>query len=295
MKNVFIQHMDEMRHAEITKPVYTEVQNIPLGVVNCGNATIFETYTSIKWKHRGFVFMFVCDGEGEVIIEDKLYILKTGDVFCYRTMNTGATITPRTKTFTYKWIDIYGTASSFYYNLINESTFPSPGIHTLSLDLIHYHFERIVKNLMSDSKYACYKNASILSELLTALVSEQESAENYGNDKYARSFSELFEFVEKNYYNNITIEQMAQVFGMSKFYFIRLFKESVGIPPMRYVRNYRIGKSTELLMQSDRSIEEIGEIVGYKTTSQFIGNFRDVMKTTPLQYRKTHKHMHYMP
>jgi len=55
---------------------------------------------------------------------------------------------------------------------------------------------------------------------------------------------------------------------------------------MKYVRNLRIAKASELLIRTDRTVEEIAEIVGYSTTTGFIDNFKAVQGTTPLKYRK---------
>ncbi len=289
MKNIFIQNIDKKRYAEITKPAYNEIPNLPLGVINCGFAKIFETYTAPLWKHRGFVLMYVCEGKGSVRIEGQRYSLEKGNVLCYRTLHSNLVLSPASQDWNYKWIEIYGSATSFYYNLINQKTFPMPAIYNFPLDVLQYHYDRIVQNLMSDGRSACYKNISVLTELLTALLLEKETTPAYTEEKYAKCFANLFSYVEKNYFNPITVDEMARVFGISKYYFIRVFKQFVNTSPMKYVRNFRIAKATELLLLTERSVEEIAEIIGYKTSTQLISNFRDVTGTTPFQYRKTHK------
>ena len=285
MNNIYLQKLDNKRYAEIFKPLYKEDKNIPLGVVNCGSARVFGEYTSPEYRHKGFVFMFATEGEGEIIIEDKSYTMKKGDVICYRTTNTRVTVSAKSDTWSYKWIEITGSSSNFYYCKINEKSFPIPTINQFPEEISIYHYNKISNNLSDASDSAILKNNSHICELLSEfLVHINEPAPQKEN--YSKNFSELFAYTEKNYFADITVEQMADFFSLSKYHFIRIFKEYLGITPMKYIRNLRIAKASELLLRTDRTVEEIAEIVGYSTAAGFIENFKAVQKTTPLKYRK---------
>lgn len=285
MNNIYLQKLDERRYAEIYKPLYADDNNIPLGVINCGSARVFGAFTSPPYNHKGFVFMFVTEGEGKITFEDKTYHLKRGDVFCYRASNSTVTVCATNGLWVYKWIEITGSSSNFYYCKINEKSFPLPTVHRMSEEILIHHHNKICDTLSDASDTAILKNNSHLCELLSEFLIHISATSRFKGN-FSVKFSELFSFAEKNYFSDITVEQMAEFFSLSKYHFIRIFKEYLGITPMKYIRNLRIAKASELLLRTDRTIEEVAEIVGYSTTAGFIENFKAVQGTTPLKYRK---------
>lgn len=288
MNNIYLQKLDNRRYAEIFKPLYKEDKNIPLSIINCGTARVFREYTSSPYKHKGFVFMFATEGTGEITVDDRIYTLKKGDVICYRTSNTRVTVRAKSDFWTYRWIEITGSSSNFYYCKINEKTFPLPTVNQLSEEISMYHYNKICSNLSDASDTAILKSNSYLCELLSEFLVHITETDSY-KESYSRNFSELFSYAEKNYFSDITVERMAEFFSLSKYHFIRIFKEYLGITPMKYIRNLRIAKASELLLRTDRTVEEIAEIVGYSTTAGFIENFKAVQGMTPLKYRKTNE------
>ncbi|MBQ2966584.1 MAG: helix-turn-helix transcriptional regulator [Clostridia bacterium] len=287
-KNIFIQNMEQQRYAEITKPLYEPVPRIPLGVENCGNARIFMQFKSMETTHRGFVCMYVDEGEGIISFENKHISLKKGNLLCYRATNAIIKLTALNQSWSYKWIDINGDASLFYYREICKDMFPSAVIYNMPPDTFFHYYNRLIKNLLIESKSACFKNASVLTEFLTTILSGPEALPRE-EGKYAKNFATLFTYMEKHYFNPLTIDDLAAVFGFSKYHFIRVFQEYTGVSPMKYLCKLRIGKAAESLVLSDRSVDEIARIVGYNSTSHFISYFKENTNMTPLQYRKNYK------
>lgn len=72
---------------------------------------------------------------------------------------------------------------------------------------------------------------------------------------------------------------------MSPFHFTRLFKESTGLPPHRFVVGRRIDHAKELLSTDGASIAVIARVVGFRTPSHFTTVFRRSTGVTPGAYR----------
>jgi AraC-like DNA-binding protein len=92
-------------------------------------------------------------------------------------------------------------------------------------------------------------------------------------------------FIDNNFANNITIEEIAQKSFFSKFHFIRLFKTVYGITPHQYLISVRIEKA-KLLLQTEISIAEVCHAVGFDSISSFSGLFKQVVAITPSLYKK---------
>lgn len=107
---------------------------------------------------------------------------------------------------------------------------------------------------------------------------------------YNRSQVDVVKKVEKYMTNHLeqrlTIDELSQEFCISATALKSLFKEIYGKPIFTYMKDYRIQKAKDLLIESDYNISEIATIVGYKSQSKFGAVFRDTTGLTPFEYRK---------
>ena len=65
---------------------------------------------------------------------------------------------------------------------------------------------------------------------------------------------EAINFIEQNFQNDISIEEIAEVCGINRSYLGKIFKKNVGKSPQEFLMNYRMVKATELLKLTDLSI-----------------------------------------
>ena len=95
----------------------------------------------------------------------------------------------------------------------------------------------------------------------------------------------VLELMNSNYNSDLDIEKMANLVGMSYSYFSRLFKATVGRSFSEHLNYIRISEAEQLLLDTDLSIAEIAENVGFTNSSYFISQFRNKYNITPKQYR----------
>jgi AraC-like DNA-binding protein len=77
---------------------------------------------------------------------------------------------------------------------------------------------------------------------------------------------------------------MARIAGMSRTSFINRFKELTGETPLNYVTQWRILHAQELLKETNRSVGEIAERVGYQSEAAFNRVFKKKVEQTPLKF-----------
>lgn len=91
----------------------------------------------------------------------------------------------------------------------------------------------------------------------------------------------------RNHINTrITLADLAEVAGYSRFHFVRAFKESTGMPPYAYVIRERIAVAQDLMRSSQMSIADIAKLCGFATHAHFSTQFRSIIGTTPAEYRR---------
>jgi len=94
-------------------------------------------------------------------------------------------------------------------------------------------------------------------------------------------------FVDANLALDLCVPTLATVAGMSPYYFSRVFKQSTGITPHRYVLQRRMEQAKRLLEKKRLSVLHVAHQVGFTDHSQFTRVFHKIVGTTPSVYRKT--------
>lgn len=100
----------------------------------------------------------------------------------------------------------------------------------------------------------------------------------------------VLSYIGEHLTEDLKLGDLADVAGMSKYHFSRLFKEAVGVPPYRYVVQQRIEAAQNLLLQTDLSVSQITLETGFRNQSHFSTAFRESTGMTPLAFRESGNH-----
>ncbi|CEN78394.1 AraC family transcriptional regulator [[Clostridium] sordellii] len=92
-------------------------------------------------------------------------------------------------------------------------------------------------------------------------------------------------YIDEHYSEDIDLKKLAEIEHYNSNYYIEWFKNNMGISPGEYIKKLRINKSKELLLNTDLTILQIGESVGYKYNSSFTRAFKDIENITPKEFR----------
>lgn len=84
----------------------------------------------------------------------------------------------------------------------------------------------------------------------------------------------------------LNLDLISEELGRSPSYIIRRFKREYGVTPMAYHRRQRLAMAADLLISTDRSMEEIAELFGYCDVFHFMKAFKAGMGLPPGEYRK---------
>ena len=93
-------------------------------------------------------------------------------------------------------------------------------------------------------------------------------------------------FIDQNANHSITLDEVSDFTGFSKFYFSRMFKQQMGVSFSEYLRQRRIAMAEDLLIHTRRSIRDIALSAGFGSIATFNRVFREVRGCTPTRYRE---------
>jgi len=95
----------------------------------------------------------------------------------------------------------------------------------------------------------------------------------------------VLRYIQSHLSTPMSREDLASRAGLSPTHFHVLFKEATGMAPMDYVRRLRLEEAQRLLVETDLSIAEVGERVGFCDPFHFSRRFRKFAHISPIQYR----------
>lgn len=116
-----------------------------------------------------------------------------------------------------------------------------------------------------------------------------ELSPQYGSQHVKMAIRRVCEHIDKHYAHNLSLPEAAEMAHLSVSHFSSLFKKSTGLTYLNYVNQLRIQKAKELLLVPETKIYEVADQVGFVSLPYFNRVFKQLVGTTPLEFRKRHR------
>lgn len=95
----------------------------------------------------------------------------------------------------------------------------------------------------------------------------------------------VIRFLQQNYQEQLSIEDLAREYGMERKHFSTVFKQETGVSPSRYLIDYRMHLARELLEQKDCTVTEVAGLVGYPDALYFSRAFKKQNGISPKAFQ----------
>lgn len=213
------------------------------------------------------------------------HIIKPGDVFFINCMNHHYYGTLGNAPWEFKFLHFHGNNSEEVYDIIYN--FYGAVIHAGPGNVVERMLDEAVRLSEESSLYFESQMMAHIAGLFSEII--RLSATRFGeirNNKPNRVTDKAMEYIKKNYFTRIDLEDIARAAHASKYHFSRIFKKITGSSPYAFLMNYRINISKDKLKQTNKSIAEISIEVGFDSPSNYIKTFRTIEGATPKAYRK---------
>lgn len=127
----------------------------------------------------------------------------------------------------------------------------------------------------------------IIKSSIAALVSAGNKLAQNENIKEGREerIVDIMNYL-KNHYKDVTLDELAENFNLSKPYLSKYIKENAGITFQEAVKKARMKKARTLLKESNQTVESIAASVGYENVEHFNRLFKKSYGMTPVQFRR---------
>lgn len=244
--------------------------------------------------HDSYEIYYLASGKRTILSEQKIYDLHTGDVLLWRPnfLHKGAGSDTHEKfgiEFSKNFLNYYFT-SNMQKELLN----------CFNYNIIHLHTEDKKKfETLYEKMYDEYTNGDLyavtIAEILLLLDRagkqyENEMRQSHNSpSKTSERINTILSYIEENFSDIKSIDEIAEHSYINKSYLCRLFKKETNMTVMDYLYNYRIQQACEMLTSSENSVAQTAQLCGFENTSHFIKMFKTMLGCTPGQFRKNRK------
>ena len=247
-------------------------------------------------SHRCIEIAFVLAGKGQYFVDGKTYDVKQGDLLVCNpgVMHQSIVTDPNDPT-----LEFVCGFSDIHLHDVPENTIIRPGecpILSLSSEnkreVSRCCYEIIEEYDSSEPGRYYMIQAQMMRKIViifrTLYGSKKNDAEGVNFESYSKGYvvKNILEYMNENYSQHISLDQIAKNMYLSPVYISKIFKEKTGDSPINYLINVRLEKAKEMLEDGRGSIRSISAMVGYDDVYHFSKLFKKHFGVSPMHYRK---------
>lgn len=264
-----------------TKEVYNQ-QNIPAAFHRVYLSKADSGHFSQTHWHEGIELLFVKEGTVETLIDDKVVRGDAGSIII-----VNSNVLHATRTI---------TDQSLYYCLISTDSFCRD--YGFSIDNVSMQY--IVRDsrlfalideisdefLLEKNYYSAVVTAKLLDIFSLILreysIPEEQSSRNLTSQMIKKALL----YIESNFTKKLSIDDVANHVGYSKYHFCRCFKDVTKNTVSTYITRLRINQAISLLSTESISISETASACGFNDISYFTKTFKKYTSHLPSEYKR---------
>ncbi len=253
-------------------------------LLNVANAKYGGDWHSVPHTHNHMELFFIVDGKGHFLIEDQLYPLDANSLVMINPNVTHTEVGLNALPFEYIVLGIEGIelASSNtcngQFSIIDH--YENAEIFGCLSNILH---EMEQKNPGYEDICQAYMEILIIRLMRTIFLTVPTETQTISAN---RQCATVRRYIDLHFKEALTLEQLAEEGHMNKFYLSHAFKREYGISPINYMIEKRIEESKYLLAETDLSLSQIAQLLGFSSLSYFSQVFRRTQAMSPKGYRQ---------
>ena len=256
-------------------------------LLNAASARYGGDWHSVPHTHNHMELFFIVGGRGQFLIENQLYPVDVNNLVIINpnVVHTEVSLnaqpleyivlgvagiqlaTSDTSNGQFSILDHFESAeiSGCLRNILREMEQKNTGYE----DVCQAYMEILIIRLMRSTAFAVPSESQMLS------VNHQCAV--------------VRRYIDLHFKEALTLEQLAEEGHMNKFYLSHAFKREFGVSPINYMISKRIEESKYLLAETDLSMTQIAQLLGFSSLSYFSQVFRRTQSVTPMEYRQSQR------
>ena len=256
-------------------------------LLNVASARYGGDWHSVPHTHNHLELFYIVGGKGQFLIQDQLYPVNINNLVIINPNVTHTEVSLNAQPLEYIVLGIEGIElaaknnSNGQFNILDH-------IESVEISGCLRNILREMEQKNPGYEDVCQAYMEILIIRLmrsTALAVPSESQTVSTN----RQCAAVRRYIDLHFKEPLTLEQLAEVGHMNKFYLSHAFKKEYGLSPINYMITRRIDESKYLLAETDLSLSQIAQLLGFSSLSYFSQVFHRTQDISPKEYRQNQK------
>ena len=237
-------------------------------LLNVASAIYGGDWHSVPHTHTHMELFYIVGGKGQFLIEDQLYPVNANNLVIINPNVTHTEVSLNAQPLEYIVLGIDGLElvtgeTSCLRNILREMELKNTGYE----DICQAYMEILIIRLMRSIDLAVPTDPQL----------------GIGN----RQCAAVKRYIDLHFKEALTLELLSEEAHMNKYYLSHAFKREYGISPINYMTSRRIEESKYLLAETDLSMSQIAQLLGFSSLSYFSQVFRRTQQISPMEYRQS--------
>lgn len=251
------------------------------GKFHCKIGTDWSYRTHVAPQHK---FYFITDGTCSITINKKEYLAKKGDWFFIPAGTEHSYHNFFDKEFKKFWIHFELTPKNQLF-----SKGEIDGMVNVKNSKITALFREFATKFSSNTPCDLISVKATVLKLLAIYLELNKMHSEFTLFNENSEINMAIQYVYENLKNPISNKTLAEICHLHPTHFIRFFKSKTGTTPQNFIKYARMEKAKKYLIETDKSITEIAESLGYEDSMYFSKCYKKQFSLSPSAYRKIYK------
>ena len=237
--------------------------------------------------HHSYEIYYILDGEREYFIGDKFFNVSSGDLvwvpkdMLHRTCGKGATrfLIYFTDSFIQKYL-----SEEAAERLLCKEPFVFRPENKVESEFRNMFYELLKEYEKGDSDYDEFIINRIMADLLYFIYSQKNYYKEISVKPNLR-MHHIVKYINDHYSEDICMQDMANMFGVTKNHFCHVFSRYMGVTFITYLNTVRIKAACDLLKKDSDSILDVSNKCGFCSSHYFYKVFKEEKGMSPSEYR----------
>lgn len=259
-------------------------------VLNCTGLCVLPQPFSNRSEvgREDYYLQYLIKGEMDVWLDGVRQVMRPGQVILYYPHTGYHYAMHGQEEVQYYWVHFTGADAG---DLVQNCRLPNQTLLDIgSSASIQLDFEEVFRDFIVRDSCFSLSAAAKLTSICVEISRRVEMAGSSPSETDSRIYHSLA-YIHKNYDRDLTIEQLAALEHLSVSRFRTLFKARTGLSPMDYLIILRLNHARQLMTQTDLTLREIADAVGYQDQLYFSRIFKKRTGYTPSAYRQNLLHV----
>lgn len=251
-------------------------------LLNAGSAKYGGDWHSIPHTHKYAELFYIVGGDGQFRIEDEIHSVKAGHMVMVNPNVLHTEVSYEAHPLEYIVLGIDGLElSTFHDQTARYQIFDCQQGGDILTCLRHILQETHLAQPGYEAICQAYMEILILRLMRSASLSLTA-----GTPAASHQCATVRHYIDTHYKEPLTLDDLAREAHVNKFYLSHVFKEEYGMSPISYLLSRRIEEGRYLLRETNMSLSQISQILGFSSASYFSQSFRRSEGMSPIDYRK---------